>query len=642
VTAFLARAGAALALAWRARPALLSGYVAARLLAGALPALAAWLTKVGIDRVVDGGATAEVLPVAAALAAAGLLAALGPPVLRYVQAELGRAVAVIAKDRLYAAVGRFTLLRTLEDPAFRDRLRLAEQAGNGGPGQVVDSVLGVAQAAVTLIGMAGALVLVSPWLAAGLLVAAGPALVAELRLSRRRAALTFSLSPAERRELFYTDLLTDLSAAKEIRLFGASDLLRHRMLTELRTVNAGHRRMDRAELGSQVVLAALSALLAGAAVAWTLVAAAAGRLSVGDVGAVILAVASVQTALSGGVQHLALAHHAGLLFDHYRALLATPPDATPPDATPSGATPSGATPIDDALTDDSSTDHSSTGDALPHIGTAAAAEVEADTGIVLDDVWFRYGDEHPWVLRGVTAVIAPGCAVAVVGENGSGKSTLVKLLCRLYDPTRGAIRWDGVDLRDLPVEELRRRVAAVFQDFMCYELTAAENIALGDTDGRTTLDTDLSRLTGPATRAGIHETLRSLPGGYDTLLSRTFVDYDRPDGVLLSGGQWQRLALARALLRGRRELLILDEPSSGLDAAAEHRIHSTIAAHRAGRTSVLISHRLNTVRDADRILVLAGGRVAETGTHDELMAAGGRYADLFRLQASGYHLDPAP
>ncbi|MEV0135810.1 ABC transporter ATP-binding protein [Dactylosporangium sp. NPDC050688] len=598
----MGRVGAALALAWRARPALLAGYVAARLLAGALPAVAAWLTKVAIDRVVAGGASEAVLPVAGALAAAGLLAALGPPVMRYTQAELGRAVAVVAKDRLYAAVGRFTLLRTLEDPAFRDRLRLAEQAGNGGPGQVVDSVLGVAQSVVTLAGMAGALVVVSPWLAAGLVAAAVPALVAELRLSRRRAALTYTLSPAERRELFYSDLLTDLSAAKEIRLFGAGPLLRHRMLAELRTVNAGHRRLDRTELGSQVGLAALSALLAGAAVIWTLVAAAGGSLSAGDVGAVILAVAGVQAALSGGVQYLALAHHAGLLFDHYRELLATPPDAT---AAP------GSAPRDE------------------------------ERGIVLDDVWFRYGDDQPWVLQGVTAAIPPGSAVALVGENGSGKSTLVKLLCRFYDPTRGAIRWDGTDLRDLPADELRRRIAAVFQDFMSYELTAAENIALGDTDGRTALDTDPARLADPARQAGIHDTLLDLPGGYDTLLSRTFVDYDRPDGVLLSGGQWQRLALARALLRGRRDLLILDEPSSGLDAEAEHRIHRAITAHRAGRTSVLISHRLNTVRDADRILVLAGGRITETGTHDELMAAGGRYAGLFRLQASGYHLDPA-
>ena len=249
---------------------------------------------------------------------------------------------------------------------------------------------------------------------------------------------------------------------------------------------------------------------------------------------------------------------------------------------------------------------------------------------------FRYAPDQPWVLRGVDLVLPRGCAVALVGLNGAGKSTLVKLLCRFYDPTRGAVLWDGIDVRELPVEQLRERIGVLFQDFMQYDLSAAENIGVGDV---ATLG-DREPVVAAARRAGAHETLAALPRGYDTLLSRLFFDEtDRNDpetGVLLSGGQWQRVALARTLLRDRRDLLILDEPSSGLDAEAEHEVHRQLREHREGRTSVLISHRLGAVRDADRIVVLAGGRVVEQGRHEELLAEDRTYARLFRLQADGY------
>ena len=257
-------------------------------------------------------------------------------------------------------------------------------------------------------------------------------------------------------------------------------------------------------------------------------------------------------------------------------------------------------------------------------------------------MWFRYGPDLPWILRGVSFFVPYGKAVALVGRNGAGKTTLVKLMCRFYDPDRGRILWDGVDVRDIDLAQLRDRISAVFQDYMVYELSARENIAVGDL----TLGQRPDALAAAARLAGIHGALTALPNGYDTLLTRIYADLaDKEDprtGVLLSGGQWQRVALARAFLRGGRDVVILDEPSSGLDAEAEYEIHSGLRAHRHGRTSVLISHRLNAIRDADHIVVLVDGAVAEQGDHHALMALSGTYARLFSLQAKGFADDTAP
>jgi ATP-binding cassette subfamily B protein len=228
----------------------------------------------------------------------------------------------------------------------------------------------------------------------------------------------------------------------------------------------------------------------------------------------------------------------------------------------------------------------------------------------------------------------------VVGDNGAGKSTLVKLLCRFYDPERGRILWDGTDLREMDPAALRQRVSAVFQDYMTYELSAADNIGVGDLpragDGQV--------LQAAARRAGVHDLLAGLPYGYRTLLTQTYFDLaDKEDprtGVLLSGGQWQRVALARAFMRGARDLMILDEPNAGLDAEAEAEIHAGLMASRQGRTTVLISHRLSAIREADHIVVLSGGVITERGDHDTLMAGSGTYARLFSLQARGYASRP--
>jgi ATP-binding cassette subfamily B protein len=251
-------------------------------------------------------------------------------------------------------------------------------------------------------------------------------------------------------------------------------------------------------------------------------------------------------------------------------------------------------------------------------------------GIELRDVWFRYSPRHPWALRGVNITIPFGRSVALVGLNGAGKSTLVKLLCRFYDPTRGAVLWDGVDVRSLRVDELRGRISAIFQDFMCYDLTATQNISIPPRD--------LSQIRDAARRAGIDDKLAGLPRGYDTMLTRSFFQdaETADDGVVLSGGEWQRVALARAFARGAPDLLIMDEPSSGLDPAAEYEIQQAARHHRGRRTSLLISHRLNTLRDADTIAVLADGVIVEQGDHAALLAAAGSYASLFTKQSAGY------
>jgi len=594
----------ALALAWRAAPGQAVTQALLSVAAGLVPVGVGVLTKLVVDRLAGptAGPVAPIVGLAVGLAVAGVLAATLPHLLRHVEAEWQRAVAVRAQVDLYEAVNRLPGLGRLEDPAFRDHLNLADDAGRSSPIAVAGGGLDLLRGAVTVVGFAATLALLNPWMVGVLALAALPTARAELRLSRRRAAMMWQLSPVERRQFFYAELLVGLAAAKEIRLFNLGDLFGLRMLRELRAINSANRRMDRRELLVQAALAVAGALTAGVGLVWAIHAARAGRLSLGDVTMFIAAVAGVQGAVAGGISQFSGAHQALLRFTHYQKVLRTVPDL--------------------ALA------------ALPRPVS------ELRDGIEFRDVWFRYSEEHPWVLRGVDLTIPRGHTVALVGLNGAGKSTLVKLLARFYDPSRGSISWDAVDLRELDVAGLRDRIGATFQDFMSYDLSAAENIGVGDVGA---LD-DRPAIVTAARRAGAHDVVSGLPHGYETHLTRMFSDpSDRDDvstGVLLSGGQWQRLALARSFLRAERDLLILDEPSAGLDAEAEADLHRRLRELRQGRTTLLISHRLGTVRDADHIVVLRDGVVVEQGSHEELLATPGPYSRLFNLQAAGYQPTP--
>ncbi|MER6945855.1 ABC transporter ATP-binding protein [Nonomuraea sp. NPDC000554] len=595
-----AHAGRAAVLAWRAAPGMVVLQAAGAVVAGTAPVATAWFTKLAFDRLAasGGGQGTGLLAIALGLAATTLVTAALPQAVQYAQDELLRAITLRSQAALYDALNRLPGLARFEDPDFRDRLQLAEQSGRQAPAQMVTSALGSARALFTMVGFVGSLIAIAPWMAGILALAAAPAVWAELTISRTRARLARHTIQAIRRESFYAELLSGLRAAQEVRLFGLGRFLRGRMLGELTAVHDATRRLDQRELRVQGAPTLLGAIVVAAGLVWAIHAAGQGKLGIGDIAVFVAAVAGCQSALTELVRTMALGHQSLLLYDHYRAVITSPPDLVVPEH--------------------------------------AQAVPALRTGIELRDVWFRYGPDKPWVLRGVDLTIPAGRTVALVGLNGAGKSTLVKLLCRFYDPSSGSLSWDGADYRELRVDGLRRRIATVFQDFMHYELTVRENIALGDLPAME----DPSRLTGAARAVRLHDTITSLPKGYDTLLTRTFLDQrdgDDPEtGVLLSGGQWQRIAIARALLRNQCDLMILDEPSSGLDAEAEHEIHQRLRELREGRTSVLISHRLSAVREADLIVVLSHGRVVERGSHDTLMAAGGHYARLFRIQAGGY------
>jgi ATP-binding cassette, subfamily B, bacterial len=586
-------------------PAGVLGMIALMSAGGLAPAANAWLTRSVLNGLVAGHHRGNLdvrhlVTLAVILGVVSLAGGVLPQAQSYIESQARRRVGLVFRDRMYQAINSFPGLSRFESPVFADKMQLAQTTISTSPYQLVGSGMRVGQALITVVSLIGSLATINTVLAGVVVAMAVPTVAAELVLSRTEARTQWRTTPATRRQMFYGLLMSNVRAATEVRLFGLGDFLRGRMVGETMFINRAMRSADRRILGAESSLQVLASVISAAGFIWAVREAVTGQLAIGDVTLFIAAAAGAQGGISSMVAQLGTVYQSLIVLGHFVDVVSAPPD-------------------------------------LP-VAASPRAVPALRGGIEFRDVWFRYDTGLPWVLRGVSMEIPSGKSVALIGLNGAGKTSVVKLLCRMYDPERGGIYWDGVDIRDLSPGDLRMHIGTVFQDYMTYDLTAAENIGMGDL-GR--LD-DGPAIRHAAAQAGIDGSLSALPRGYDTMLSRAFFglkDKEDPEtGVVLSGGQWQRVAVARGLMRADRDLLILDEPSSGLDAEAEHAIHRQLTVIREGRTSLLISHRLGSVRDADIILVLSGGRIAERGSHQELMAARGEYYRLFCLQASGYNL----
>ncbi len=479
-------------------------------------------------------------------------------------------------------------LKHFESAEYQDRLERARRVAGQGA-QLLPQLLGQAQDIITVISLAAGLVFYAPWLILLLLVSLIPAVIGEARFNTVRYWMSFWRS-AERRELNYLrGVGASPETAKEVKLFGLGDYLvtRFKRLSETIFVENTRLAIQRAIWGGS--LAAIGTVAyygAYAYIAWQTVA---RTFTVGDLtflsGSFLRLYGLFQKILITFTQ---LASQSMSLDDLFSFFAVEPSIVDPPNPKPFPS------PI--------------------------------RQGIAFENVGFRYPDTETWAVRGLNFTIAAGESIALVGENGAGKTTIVKLLTRLYDPDEGRITVDGIDMREFALDDVRAHIGVIFQDFIRYAFTASDNIGVGRIEARE----DRPRIVGSAERSLAAPVIEKLPLQYEQPLGRQFAK-----GRDLSGGEWQKIAIARAYMRDA-DLIVLDEPTAALDAKSEAAVFERFKQLARGKTALLISHRFSTVRMADRIIVLSQGQIIEAGSHEELLANGGVYAELFELQAAGY------
>ncbi|MGO9622349.1 MAG: ABC transporter ATP-binding protein [Desulfobaccales bacterium] len=584
-----------LRLVWQSAPGWTAANFGLILIQGLLPLVSLYLMKLIVDAVTSGlaapaksGALRGVLLLVAAAAGVALFAA----ACRSLGEIVKEAQTQVITDHIADVVHGQSVevdQEYYEDPKYYDTLHRAQHEAAYRPASTMDGLLQLGQSGISLVALAGLLVSFRWWVPFILFAATVPGVLLRLKYSDQMYDWQRRHTQDQRRASYFHWMLTNGSYAKEIRIFALGPLFRDWFRTLRQRLRVDRLKISRRRsLADLITQASATAAIFGvlAYIAYQTVE---GAITLGGMVMYYGAFQRAQSSLQDIWSSLTHLYEDNLFLANFNEFL----DLKPRLAAPL---------------------------------RPAAFPLPVKEGIFLDHLHFHYPTGERAVLEDINLRILPGQVVALVGENGSGKTSLAKLLCRLYDPVAGKITIDGIDLRQFDPKDLRRRVSALFQDYARYDLTARENIWLGDISLKPRDD----KIYVAARQAQADDFLQKMPRGYDTVLGHHFEDQGE-----LSLGEWQKVALARAFLR-EAQLLILDEPTSWLDARAENEVFKYLRPRTPGSMVLLISHRFSTVRLADYIYVLARGSISESGTHEELIRKGGKYAQLFQIQATSY------